>query len=163
MVESDSLNAFFEQSKLTDNRSSYTASYSASTSTKNAYTFYNISNLVTKMHNAKLEGEKKNPNWVSEHPNWNKVMLVPVTLKTSTINNSTVVTKINHDMSLSSTRLVKATDDANKDYTLDNKTSKEFIPLSSNASFAIGMNVAWGGVNQDKLEKESKKKAIAAL
>ena len=43
------------------------------------------------------------------------------------------------------------------------KTSKEFIPLSSNASFAIGMNVAWGGVSQDKLEKESKKKAIAAL
>ncbi len=27
-------------------------------SRKNAYTFYNISNLVTKMHNAKLEGEK---------------------------------------------------------------------------------------------------------
>ena len=124
MVEADSLNAFFEQSKLTDNRSSYTASYSASTSTKNAYTFYNISNLVTKMHNAKLEGEKKNPNWVSEHPNWNKVMLVPVTLKTSTINNTNVVTKINHDMSLSSTRLVKATDDANKDYTLDKSGNK---------------------------------------
>ena len=43
------------------------------------------------------------------------------------------------------------------------KTSKEFIPLSSNASIAIGMNVTWGGVSQDKLEKESKKKAIAAL
>lgn len=124
MVEADSLNAFFEQSKLTDNRSSYTATFSASTSKKNAYTFYNISNLVTKMHNAKLEGEKKNANWVNEHPNWNKVMLVPVTLKTSTINNSTVVTKINHDMSLSSTRLIKATDDANKDYTLDKSGNK---------------------------------------
>lgn len=124
MVEADSLNAFFEQSKLTDNRSSYTATFSASTSRKNAYTFYNISNLVTKMHNAKLEGEKKNANWVNEHPNWNRVMLVPVTLKTSTINNSTVVTKINHDMSLSSTRLIKATDDANKDYTLDKSGNK---------------------------------------
>ena len=124
MVEADSLNAFFEQSKLTDNRSSYTATFSASTSRKNAYTFYNISNLVTKMHNAKLEGEKKNANWVNKHPNWNKVMLVPVTLKTSTINNSTVVTKINHDMSLSSTRLIKATDDANKDYTLDKSGNK---------------------------------------
>ena len=124
MVEADSLNAFFEQSKLTDNRSSYTATFSASTSKKNAYTFYNISNLVTKMYNAKLEGEKKNANWVNEHPNWNKVMLVPVTLKTSTINNSTVVTKINHDMSLSSTRLIKATDDANKDYTLDKSGNK---------------------------------------
>ena len=124
MVEADSLNAFFEQSKLTDNRSSYTATFSASKSSKNAYTFYNISNLVTKMYNAKLEGEKKNANWVNEHPNWNKVMLVPVTLKTSTINNSTVVTKINHDMSLSSTRLIKATDDANKDYTLDKSGNK---------------------------------------
>ena len=76
------------------------------------------------LHNAKLEGEKKNANWVNEHPNWNKVMLVPVTLKTSTINNSTVVTKINHDMSLSSTRLIKATDDANKDYTLDKSGNK---------------------------------------
>ena len=43
------------------------------------------------------------------------------------------------------------------------KTSKEFIPLSSNASIAIGMNVAWGGVSQKKLEKESKKKAVAEL
>ena len=112
MVQTDSLDAFFEKNKLTDNRTSYTASYNKnSTGVKNAYTFYNISNLVTKMHNAKLEGEKKNPNWVSEHPNWNKVMLVPVTLTTSTQNNATVITKINHDMQLTSTRLIKATDD----------------------------------------------------
>ena len=41
--------------------------------------------------------------------NWNKVVLVPVTLTTSTQNNATVITKINHDMALTSTRLQKGT------------------------------------------------------
>ncbi len=60
---------------------------------------------------------------MNEHPNWNKVMLVPVTLKTSTINNSTVVPR-STTICRSSTRLVKATDDANKDYTLDKSGNK---------------------------------------
>lgn len=107
MVQKDSLDAFFEKNKLTDNRTSYTASYNRnSTGVKNAYTFYNISNLVTAMYRNK--GKSKN---------WNKVVLVPVTLTTSTQNNATVITKINHDMQLTSTRLIKATDDPDKDYT----------------------------------------------
>ena len=40
---------------------------------------------------------------------WNKVVLIPVSLKTATIDGSTVVTKVNHDMGLSSTRLVRGT------------------------------------------------------
>ena len=107
MVQKDSLDAFFEKNKLTDNRTSYTASYNKnSTGVKNAYTFYNISNLVTAMYKNKGKSE-----------NWNKVVLVPVTLTTSTQNNATVITKINHDMQLTSTRLIKATDDPDKDYT----------------------------------------------
>ena len=107
MVQKDSLDAFFEKNKLTDNRTSYTASYNKnSTGVKNAYTFYNISNLVTAMYRNKGKSE-----------NWNKVVLVPVTLTTSTQNNATVITKINHDMQLTSTRLIKATDDQDKDYT----------------------------------------------
>lgn len=107
MVQEDSLDAFFEKNKLTDNRTSYTASYNKnSTGVKNAYTFYNISNLVTAMYRNKGKSE-----------NWNKVVLVPVTLTTSTQNNATVITKINHDMQLTSTRLIKATDDPDKDYT----------------------------------------------
>ena len=107
MVQKDSLDAFFEKNKLTDNRTSYTASYNKnSTGVKNAYTFYNISNLVTAMYKNKGKSE-----------NWNKVVLVPVTLTTSTQNNATVITKINHDMQLTSTRLIKATDDQDKDYT----------------------------------------------
>ncbi len=110
MVQADSLQAFFEKSKLTDYRTSYYAAYNKSGSgVKNAYTFQNISNLISAMwRNYQTHGATEN---------WNKVVLVPITLTTSTQNSTTVITKINHDMALTSTRLVRGTDDANKDYT----------------------------------------------
>ena len=105
MVQKDSLQSFFEKSKLADNRTSYTASYSSTGSYKNAYTFQNIANLVSAMYKNKAEGEKKNAKWMDEHPNWNKVVLVPVNVITTTQGYTTVISKINHDMSLASTRL----------------------------------------------------------
>lgn len=94
MVQKDSLQSFFEKSKLADNRTSYTASYSSTGSYKNAYTFQNIANLVSAMYKNKGKGE-----------NWNKVVLVPVNVITTTQGYTTVISKINHDMSLASTRL----------------------------------------------------------
>lgn len=94
MVQKDSLKSFFEKSKLADNRTSYTASYSSTGTYKNAYTFQNIANLVSAMHKNKGKGE-----------NWNKVVLVPVNVITTTQGYTTVISKINHDMSLASTRL----------------------------------------------------------
>ena len=38
------------------------------------------------------------------------------------------------------------------------KTSKEFIPLSSNASVAVGMNIAFGGGSKSSDKKKDKKK-----
>ena len=106
MVQKDSLDSFFAQGKITDYRTSYTASYNKSGSgVKNAYTFTNISNLITTMYGNK-----------GKSANWNKVVLVPVTLTTSTQNSTTVITKINHDMALASTRLVRGTD-TDADYT----------------------------------------------
>lgn len=97
MVQKDSLESFFKEGKIIDNRTSYTASYNQSSSgVKNAYTFNNISNLITAMYKNKGKSE-----------DWNKVVLVPVTVSTSTQGSSTVITKINHDMALTSTRLVK--------------------------------------------------------
>lgn len=125
MVQKDSLLSFFEKSKLADNRTSYTASYSRTGTYKNAYTFQNIANLVSAMYKNKAEGEKKNANWMNEHPNWNKVVLVPVNVITTTQGYTTVISKINHDMSLASTRLIVGTDDPDKDYTKDEKTSKK--------------------------------------
>lgn len=114
MVQKDSLQSFFEKSKLADNRTSYTASYSSTGTYKNAYTFQNIANLVSAMYKNKGKGE-----------NWNKVVLVPVNVITTTQGYTTVISKINHDMSLASTRLIVGTDDPNKDYTTDKKTGKK--------------------------------------
>lgn len=114
MVQKDSLQSFFEKSKLADNRTSYTASYSSTGSYKNAYTFQNIANLVSAMYKNKGKGE-----------NWNKVVLVPVNVITTTQGYTTVISKINHDMSLASTRLIVGTDDSDKDYTKDKVTGKK--------------------------------------
>lgn len=114
MVQKDSLQSFFEKSKLADSRTSYTASYSSTGTYKNAYTFQNIANLVSAMYKNKGKGE-----------NWNKVVLVPVNVITTTQGNTTVISKINHDMSLASTRLIVGTDDPDKDYTTDEKTGKK--------------------------------------
>lgn len=114
MVQKDSLKSFFEKSKLADSRTSYTASYSSTGTYKNAYTFQNIANLVSAMYKNKGKGE-----------NWNKVVLVPVNVITTTQGYTTVISKINHDMSLASTRLIVGTDDPNKDYTKDAKTGKK--------------------------------------
>lgn len=114
MVQKDSLQSFFEKSKLADNRTSYTASYSSTGTYKNAYTFQNIANLVSAMYKNKGKGG-----------NWNKVVLVPVNIITTTQGYTTVISKINHDMSLASTRLIVGTDDPDKDYTTDKKTGKK--------------------------------------
>lgn len=114
MVQKDSLQSFFEKSKLADSRTSYTASYSSTGTYKNAYTFQNIANLVSAMYKNKGKGE-----------NWDKVVLVPVNVITTTQGYTTVISKINHDMSLASTRLIVGTDDPDKDYTKDEKTGKK--------------------------------------
>ena len=94
MVQKDSLQSFFEKSKLADSRTSYTTSYSNTGTYKNAYTFQNIANLVSAMYKNKGKSE-----------NWDKVVLVPVSIITVTQGYTTVITKINHDMALASTRL----------------------------------------------------------
>ena len=103
MVQKDSLESFFAKGRIIDYRTSYYASYNKTSSgTKNAYTFSNISNLISAMYRQK-----------DKSADWNKVVLVPISLTTSTQGSSTVITKINHDMSLKSTRLIKGTNDGN--------------------------------------------------
>lgn len=124
MIPKDSLNSFFENMEMYNNRTSFLATYTGKSST-NGYTFDNISNMITSM--AAIDKQKRSADW-------NKVVLIPVTLtttSTSTSNSSsysyyyyyyygssssssnTTVTKVSHDMSLTSTKLVKGTDDDN--------------------------------------------------
>ena len=78
----------------------------------NYYAFPNISNLVTQLWEMKQAGLRDDADWVSHHPDWNKMVLVPITYTTS--NTSSSITNVQHDMSLNSVRLVGGPDNANE-------------------------------------------------
>ena len=91
MIPKSELYSFFEQSKVADYKTSYTASFN---STYNTYTFNNIGSLI------KTLGRNSD----RSNPDWNKVVIVPVTV---TVNSSTSeMTRVTHDMSMTSVRLV---------------------------------------------------------
>lgn len=108
MVPTDSLNNFFLNRKTTDNRTSFIASYASNT---NGYTYNNISTLITTMYRNFKKSGKSIEEYEQEHPDWNKVMLVPVQVYSATFNTSTVTMRVMHDMSLATTRLVQGIDD----------------------------------------------------
>ena len=99
MVEKDSLEQFFENHKVPSSPTSYLTTLST---TYNSYTFSNISGLVNYLYKKKLAG---GANYADEHPNWNKVVLVPVEA-TITSTSSTTINAVNNEMSITSTRLV---------------------------------------------------------
>ena len=103
MVETDSVASFFEKGKIANYKSSHLAVYNTA---QNSYSFNNICELITAMYQAKTNGLKSDPNWVSKHPNWNKVMLVPVTTNYTSYNQTSILVNVSNDMSLTSTRLV---------------------------------------------------------
>ncbi len=108
MVERDSLYTFFENNRAIDNRTTFSTTFDVgrkdnktTTLNQNVYVFENISNLITNLWTKRQKGLKEDPAWESKHPNWNKVVLVPVTINSS---------RVEHDMSLTSTRLVGGKD-----------------------------------------------------
>lgn len=108
MVPADSLTSFFEKKKLADNVTSYYTTYAVNSGYANQYSFANISNLISAMYQAKKAGGGEQ--WVAQHPNWNKVLLVPVQLKwSSTSSTSATVTGIEHYVGIASTKLVGGT------------------------------------------------------
>ena len=108
LIEKDSLNSFFVKNSTFNNTFAYQASLSS-----NAYTYSNVSNLITRMYNSKVKGLKSDPNWTANHPDWNKAVLVPieeVTVTSSSYSTSTASTiALKNKMGLSSTRLIKGT------------------------------------------------------
>lgn len=95
MIPKDSLYTFFEKKNLPDNKYSFMG---VNNDAYNTYTFNNISSLVSAMYEAKRNGN------ASE--NWNKVVLVPVTVEKNTSSTNSTTTGVSHEMSLKSTRLV---------------------------------------------------------
>ena len=98
MIPTDSISDFFDNKKVANYRNTYMASYGSKT---NGYTFNNISILISNLYH------KKQASNVSA--NWNKVTLIPVEATYSTVSStaSQILTKVTHDMSMSSTKLVK--------------------------------------------------------
>ena len=95
MLPSDSLQSFFANNRIPDNKTSFLATYN---STTNSYVFNNISGIV---------------NLFMRHTNsanWGKVVVVPVELQTvtqGTGNNQQIkITKVSHEMGLTSTKLL---------------------------------------------------------
>lgn len=109
MVQEDSLTSFFEGNNVPDLVTSFYANFnyvSSSYSATNKYNFANIIPLAKHLWSKYQDGIRTNPNWEAEHPNWNKVLLVPITYVSGTS------TSAEHDMSLTCTRLVKGTKSA---------------------------------------------------
>lgn len=105
MVQKDSLYTFFENETMYD----YTTSF-MSTLSNNVYAFNNIGNLITQMARQKTEGLKHDANWVAKHPDWNKVVLVPIATTTKSTTDSygystSTVSGVHNQMGLSSTKL----------------------------------------------------------
>lgn len=100
MTPTDSVKAFFEQAQTYD----YKTTFMTSLTTTNSYTFSNIGNLITLMSAKKKDGLASDPDWVTKHPNWNKVMLIPVAEKL--LNSSGTESIIENQMGLVSTKLV---------------------------------------------------------
>jgi hypothetical protein len=97
LIPKDSLYSFFENNRLINNRTSYLAT-SPSATGNNTYVYSNIATLISAMNKNR------------QSANWNKVVLVPVDVTTS----SSVIVKISHSMELSSTRLVGGSDNPYK-------------------------------------------------
>jgi len=95
----DYLNGFFEKYLISDNITSYLTTFASST---NTYTYSNIAQLITTMYNEKLNG--------TATENWNKVLLIPVEAIRDGSSSNTLV-KLNHDFSMSSSRLVGGSND----------------------------------------------------
>lgn len=100
MIPEDSLYSFFANDRLPDYKTSYVSTYS---STRNSYLFGNISGMINNMYQSHLAGNRS--------ANWNKVVLVPVTLETTTTSaGSTTIVNLSSNMSLTSTKLLGGAD-----------------------------------------------------
>lgn len=105
MVEKDSLKNFFENRDVADDVTTYLATLNTSF---NSYTFNNISTLINYLYKKKQDG---GANFTTEHPNWNKVVLVPVQA-TYASTATTSVSAVNNEMSITSSRLVGGEENA---------------------------------------------------
>ena len=100
MIPLDEMQTFFQNKQIANNKTSFLATYNSKT---NSYIFNNIGSLIRTLAARKAAG--------STSADWNKVVIIPVTISRNTDNELTTVF---HDMSLSSTRLVGGPENTGK-------------------------------------------------
>ena len=120
MVRKDKMNEFFEQNKLPDGNDAYLSSQF--TSSSSAYQFANFSQLITNLRIERDKGSGVKPGddeatrnsryaeWERQHPDWNKVMLIPVEVTTIKSSNyygqsSETIQSVRHQLGMNSARL----------------------------------------------------------
>ena len=108
MVRKDEVVSFFKKNKIPNNITSFCTDFDE---TYNTYTFQNLGRLITYCRYEKENGMKKSnlseAQWEAANPNWNKVVIVPVsTKKTTDSYGNTTYAGVAHEMSMSSARLV---------------------------------------------------------
>jgi hypothetical protein len=99
MVRKSEMYDFFLKNKSYDNKTSY---YSNFSSTYNQYAFNNISRLINYCYDEYEKGIATDPAWEEKNPDWNKVVLIPVS--TTKDSNGNIVA-ITHDLKMNSIRL----------------------------------------------------------
>ncbi|MBP5771570.1 MAG: DUF4270 domain-containing protein [Bacteroidaceae bacterium] len=112
MLRKQLRNSFFRNREVSDGEISYTTTFD---SNYNTYTFTNVARLLSYLHREKQRGMlaegMTSAEWNLNHPDWNRVVVIPVTVTTTT-NQSTgisTIVSVSHDFSLSSARLVGGT------------------------------------------------------
>lgn len=112
IIDKTTYQGFFENKKLPNGKTAIITSFNSS---YNSYTYQNIATLVSHMYNNMLnqagitssdspskKAEKK-ATWIATHPEWNKVLLVPVSTETNAYG---AYTKVSHNLKMTSTRLL---------------------------------------------------------
>ena len=117
LLRKEELGSFFEENQVNDNLTSFLATHNAYGN--NEYTFSNIARLVTtcinEKNNARLAARQAagdawdeaqwEAQWKAQHPDWDKVLLIPVNVVYDTSTSSSTITSIEHDLSPSYVRL----------------------------------------------------------
>lgn len=112
MIRKKDLHNYFEENKIYDNITSYIAEF---TQRSNSYTFPNLSRLINFCIEEKKNGEKNDPNWLAKNPDWNKVVLIPVTVdKSSDSSGNETIVGVQNDLNMEYARLKGGTKKGNE-------------------------------------------------
>ena len=104
MVRKSDMYNFFLKNKSYDKITSF---YTTFNKTYNQYVFNNISRLINYCYAEYEKNVAIDPDWATKNPDWNKVVLIPVT--TTTDSNGNIV-GITHDLKMSNVKLLGGDD-----------------------------------------------------